>query len=358
MEKQRTRKLARWALALTLSVAGLATGVVTADSAAADTATPSNSGVITIPTTGTATPYPSPIAVAGLSGTITDVNVTLNGFAHALPDDVGVVLVAPNNDALLLMDGFGNAAPAGSLNLTFDDSAAAQMPDTGAPTGGSWKPTSHYTNDNFPAPGPLLAYGHPGPAGGQQRPSRPCSTETRRTAPGGCSSGTSSAPPSATVTGGWSLSLTTSLNTLAVATAGTGTGTVTGTGISCPTDCAEGFPSATSVTLTSTPAPGSVFGGWTGACTGTGSCSVSMSVARSVTATFTGVDTTIVTGPTGEDLQEEGHLHLLLSSGGRVLRVLAGRQGVRPVHLAGEVQEAQEAGQAHLRCTRGQRRHR
>ena len=305
MESQLTRRLARWALALTLSATGLATGVVTADSAAADIATLSNSGSITIPTTGIATPYPSAITVAGLSGTITDVNVTLNGFTHALPDEVGVVLVAPNGDALLLMDGFGNLAPAGGLNLTFDDSAAAQMPDTGAPTGGSWKPTSHYSNDSFPAPGPLLAYGHPGPALG--------GTATLASMfNGDLANGTwklfirdFAGTAFGSVTGGWSLSLTTSLNTLAVATAGTGTGTVTGTGISCPTDCAEGFPSATSVTLTSTPAPGSVFGGWTGACTGTGSCSVSMSVARSVTATFTRVETTIVTGPKAKTFKKK-----------------------------------------------------
>jgi hypothetical protein len=90
-----------------------------------------------------------------------------------------------------------------------------------------------------------------------------------------------------------------------VVTAGTGTGTVTGTGISCPTDCAEGFSSGTSVTLTSAPAPGSVFGGWTGACTGTGACTVSMSVARSVTATFTRVDTTILTGPKAKSFKKK-----------------------------------------------------
>src|SRR4030095_5918505 len=40
------------------------------------------------------------------------------------------------------------------------------------------------------------------------------------------------------------------------------------------------------VTLTATPAAGSTFAGWSGACSGTGSCTVTMSAARSVTATF------------------------------------------------------------------------
>jgi hypothetical protein len=41
------------------------------------------------------------------------------------------------------------------------------------------------------------------------------------------------------------------------------------------------------VTLTATASAGSTFTGWSGACTGTGSCVVTMSAAKSVTATFT-----------------------------------------------------------------------
>ncbi len=75
---------------------------------------------------------------------------------------------------------------------------------------------------------------------------------------------------------------------LTVSKAGTGNGTVTSnpTGINCGTDCSENYTSGTTVTLTATPANGSVFTGWSGACTGTGTCQVTMSQARSVTATF------------------------------------------------------------------------
>ncbi len=44
--------------------------------------------------------------------------------------------------------------------------------------------------------------------------------------------------------------------------------------------------SGTSVTLTPTPAAGSVFAGWSGACTGTGACVVTMNAAQSVSAVF------------------------------------------------------------------------
>jgi uncharacterized repeat protein (TIGR02543 family) len=75
---------------------------------------------------------------------------------------------------------------------------------------------------------------------------------------------------------------------LSVSRAGTGTGTVTSspTGINCGADCTETYGAGTSVTLTATPNAGSVFAGWSGACTGSGSCIVSMTAARSVTATF------------------------------------------------------------------------
>jgi hypothetical protein len=73
---------------------------------------------------------------------------------------------------------------------------------------------------------------------------------------------------------------------LTVAKAGTGTGTVTGTGINCGSDCSEPYNLNTTVTLTATPASGSKFTGWSGACSGTGACTVSMSADKTVTATF------------------------------------------------------------------------
>ena len=68
-----------------------------------------------------------------------------------------------------------------------------------------------------------------------------------------------------------------------------GTGSVAATGIACSGtggDCSESYASGTTVTLTASAATGSVFSGWTGDCTGTGSCLVSMTRARAVGATF------------------------------------------------------------------------
>ena len=83
---------------------------------------------------------------------------------------------------------------------------------------------------------------------------------------------------------------TTQQNTLTVSKSGTGSGTVTSSpaGINCGSDCSESYDQdqGTSVTLTATPATGSTFGGWSGACSGTGACTVTMNAAKSVTATF------------------------------------------------------------------------
>jgi Divergent InlB B-repeat domain len=80
---------------------------------------------------------------------------------------------------------------------------------------------------------------------------------------------------------------------LTVALAGSGSGAVTSSpaGINCGIDCSEAYAAGTEVTLTATPASGSTFAGWSGDCTGSGSCKVTMSQARSVTATFEKVPT-------------------------------------------------------------------
>ncbi len=76
---------------------------------------------------------------------------------------------------------------------------------------------------------------------------------------------------------------------LTVTNAGTGTGTISSTpiGISCGSDCIEAYPSGTSVTLVAVPSSDSIFTGWSGACSGTGVCTISITAAQSLTATFT-----------------------------------------------------------------------
>ncbi len=69
---------------------------------------------------------------------------------------------------------------------------------------------------------------------------------------------------------------------------GTGNGLLTSSpsGLSCPGTCASLFPSNATVRLNAAASPGSVFTGWSGACTGTGACVITMDKAQAVTATF------------------------------------------------------------------------
>jgi hypothetical protein len=70
---------------------------------------------------------------------------------------------------------------------------------------------------------------------------------------------------------------------------GEGEGAVTSSpaGISCPPQCHALFDQGVEVTLTATPDPGSTFKGWSGAgCSGTGTCTVTMSSDQAVTARF------------------------------------------------------------------------
>ena len=73
---------------------------------------------------------------------------------------------------------------------------------------------------------------------------------------------------------------------LATTTVGSGSVTSSPAGIACGSTCSARFNSGTSVTLTATPAAGSVFSRWSGGCSGLGSCVVSMKAAKSVTAIF------------------------------------------------------------------------
>ena len=81
---------------------------------------------------------------------------------------------------------------------------------------------------------------------------------------------------------------TSTQRTLSVSRAGTGSGTVTSSpaGINCGSTCTATYTDGTIVTLTATPDTSSSFAGWSGACSGTGSCTITMDGNKSATATF------------------------------------------------------------------------
>jgi prepilin-type N-terminal cleavage/methylation domain-containing protein len=83
------------------------------------------------------------------------------------------------------------------------------------------------------------------------------------------------------------------LYTLTVTKAGAGSGTVSGSGISCGSTCNSTYVDGSGVSLTAAASGGSTFAGWSGACSGTGTCNLTMNGNKAVTATFANAGYTI-----------------------------------------------------------------
>lgn len=92
----------------------------------------------------------------------------------------------------------------------------------------------------------------------------------------------------ATITGPTTIRATFARQSLEVSRVGGGSGIIKSepAGIDCGEDCTELYGPGTEVTLTPIATAGSVFAGWSGACSGTGSCTVQISGAHLVTASF------------------------------------------------------------------------
>ena len=83
---------------------------------------------------------------------------------------------------------------------------------------------------------------------------------------------------------------TSSAIALTVTLSGAQTGTVSSSpsGIDCGPTCSANFQAGSTVTLNAKPLAGSSFAGWSGACSGTGACTISTGGTQSVSANFSG----------------------------------------------------------------------
>ncbi len=117
-----------------------------------------NAGAISIPDSGTASPYPSPRVVSGVTGTVTKVTARLNSLTHTFPADFDVLLTGPAGQKVMLMSAAGGGFPVSNVTLTFDDSAGSGLPSGSTITTGTYTPSS-FSSNTLPAPAPIGPYG-------------------------------------------------------------------------------------------------------------------------------------------------------------------------------------------------------
>ena len=133
-------------------------GQITYNSNLPATNTFANSTGIVIPDNGPGQPYPSSINVAGVSGALSKVTVTLNNFSHQFPNDLEILLVGPSGQDTLLMASAGGGTGVSNLTLTFDDAAAATVPRNGPIVSGTNKTSDFALVAPFPVPAPAGPY--------------------------------------------------------------------------------------------------------------------------------------------------------------------------------------------------------
>lgn len=115
---------------------------------------------------GPASPYPSNITVSGMSGVVSNVNITLNNVQHTWGRDIDVLLVSPDGRKFIPMSdvGQGNGLD-NPVTITLSDAGAALITSgTGQIASGTYKPTNHndaLALDSFDAPAPAAPYNSP-----------------------------------------------------------------------------------------------------------------------------------------------------------------------------------------------------
>ena len=119
---------------------------------------------------GKANPYPSNIAVSGLTGVVSSVSVTLNNVQHDWGRDIDILLVSPDGRKFIVMSdvGQGNGLD-NPATLTLSDAGAAIITNgSGQIASGIYKPTNHndgLNTDNFESPAPAAPWNSPAPTG-------------------------------------------------------------------------------------------------------------------------------------------------------------------------------------------------
>jgi subtilisin-like proprotein convertase family protein len=119
-----------------------------------------------IPGTGTsagpANPYPATRTISVSPGLIiSDLNVRIDGIWHQRPDDLDLLLVGPHGQKVILMSDACGSFEVAAFGWTWDDEAAAPMPDGDATNScgtPSHRPADYEPGESLPDPAPAGPY--------------------------------------------------------------------------------------------------------------------------------------------------------------------------------------------------------
>jgi uncharacterized repeat protein (TIGR01451 family) len=117
-----------------------------------------NTSSNSIPSSGAAVTYPSTITVAGLTGVVAKVTLTLTNFSHDYCSDVDMLLTGPTGQEVMLMSDIGGSAGVTNVTLVIDDEAANNFPTPNGLPSGTYKPTDNEPGETMPAPAPAGPY--------------------------------------------------------------------------------------------------------------------------------------------------------------------------------------------------------
>ena len=115
-----------------------------------------NTNPISIPATqytpepddGPASPYPSTIEVSNVTGYVSKVTVTVSNMSHTYPHDIGLLLVGPATNTVLMGQDANYFEDMTDVTLTFDSTAPIVLPSQGTFSSGTYAPAS-YNPTNF-----------------------------------------------------------------------------------------------------------------------------------------------------------------------------------------------------------------
>jgi subtilisin-like proprotein convertase family protein len=114
----------------------------------------SNAAPIIIADETAASPYPSIIQIANVTGAVTKVTVTLHSLSHTYASDLDMILAGPGGQSIMLMSDAGGGRGINGT-ITFDDDAPV-LPGNTAIAPGTYAPHDYqgFSDDVLPPPAP------------------------------------------------------------------------------------------------------------------------------------------------------------------------------------------------------------